>query len=62
MTYKVKKNNGHIVTTHVNRLKGYKSKPSELDKIIEIPQLEQLDQSEQTNKVRDERVGIELEK
>ena len=37
----------------MNRLKGCKSKPSELKKTVGIPQLEQLDQLEQTNKVRD---------
>ena len=62
LTYRVRMNNGHIVTTHINRLKGCKSKPIESTKIIDKPQLNK------PNKLRDRvtlnheffRVGIKL--
>ena len=37
----MRKNNGHIVTTHINRLKECKSKPLESAKIVDKPQLNQ---------------------
>ena len=41
LTYRVRKNNGHIVTTHINLLKGCKSKPLESAKTNDEPQLDQ---------------------
>ena len=44
----MRKNNGHIVTTHINWLQGCKSKPLESAKTVAEPQLDRSDQSDKT--------------
>ena len=41
LTYRMRKNNGHIVATHINQLKGCKSKSLVSAKIVDKPQLNQ---------------------